>query len=64
LYPIYVYDGVKRLNFGTDYTLSSAGMTKNTVKVSIAGKGNYTGTELVCKSSGLECIQLELILEK
>ena len=44
LYPIHVYDGVKRLNFGTDYTLSSAGMTKNTVKVSIAGKGNYTGT--------------------
>ncbi len=44
LYPIYVYDGVKRLNFGTDYTLSSAGITKNTVKVSIAGKGNYTGT--------------------
>ena len=43
-YPIHVYDGAKRLNLGTDYTLSSAGMTKNAVKVSITGKGNYTGT--------------------
>ncbi len=43
-YPIYVYDGAKRLNLGTDYTLSSAGMTKNAAKVSIAGKGNYNGT--------------------
>ena len=43
-YLIHVYDGAKRLNLGTDYTLSSAGMTKNAVKVSITGKGNYTGT--------------------
>ena len=43
-YPIHVYDGAKRLNLGTDYTLSSAGMTKNVAKVSITGKGNYTGT--------------------
>ena len=43
-YPIHVYDGAKRLNLGTDYTLSSTGMTKNAAKVSITGKGNYTGT--------------------
>ena len=43
-YPIHVYDGAKRLNLGTDYTLFGAGMTKNAAKVSIIGKGNYTGT--------------------
>lgn len=46
--PVYLYDGPKRLVEDTDYTLfGTDGLTANAAKaakITITGKGNYTGT--------------------
>lgn len=43
--PLCVYDGVKRLQLGTDYTLSDYRTTKPTaVEALVKGVGNYEGT--------------------
>lgn len=46
--PVYVYDGSKLLGDGTDYDRSAienlASFANKTAKVTITGKGNYTGT--------------------
>ncbi len=42
--PVYVYDGTKRLSYGTDFSLTDYSVTKSTAKVTVTGKGNYTGS--------------------
>lgn len=42
--PVYVYDGAKRLSYGTDFSLSGYSVTKSAAKVTVTGMGNYTGS--------------------
>ncbi|MDE7476514.1 MAG: InlB B-repeat-containing protein [Lachnospiraceae bacterium] len=45
--PVCVYDGAKRLTYGTDYELTNYSVVKSTASVTMTGKNNYTGTKTV-----------------
>ena len=42
--PVYVYDGAKRLSYGTDFTLTGYSAAGQAAQVTVSGKGNYTGS--------------------
>ncbi len=62
--PIYIYDGAKLLWAGSDFDQSVNGslaaMVNKTAKVTITGKGNYTGT-VTAKLPVYDAVQSQII---